>query len=104
MHFHIYHIVQLVALFYSALGYKMMLSTDKTFPVACSWCLWTLLSLCYGLEFRYHNSAEVEKYLREVTRNYPSFTYRYNIGRSVEGKGFVSMKQYVILTWMTKSN
>ncbi|XP_012674015.2 carboxypeptidase M [Clupea harengus] len=64
----------------------MMLSTDKTFPVACSWCLWTLLSLCYGLEFRYHNSAEVEKYLREVTRNYPSFTYRYNIGRSVEGR------------------
>ncbi|KAL2088232.1 hypothetical protein ACEWY4_017060 [Coilia grayii] len=65
---------------------KMMLSTDTTFPVACSWCLWTLLSLCYGLEFRYHNTAEVEKYLRDVSRNYPNITYRYNIGRSVEGR------------------
>ncbi|XP_062383881.1 carboxypeptidase M [Sardina pilchardus] len=64
----------------------MMLSASTTSPIVCSWCLWTLLSLCYGLEFRYHNSAEVEKYLREVSRNYPAFTYRYSIGRSVEGR------------------
>lgn len=66
----------------------MMLPMSSTFPVACSWCLWTLLSLCYGLEFRYHNSVEIEKYLREVNRNYPAITHRYSIGKSVEGKGF----------------
>ncbi|XP_041935982.1 carboxypeptidase M isoform X1 [Alosa sapidissima] len=64
----------------------MMLSMGTTFPILCSWCLWTVLSLCYGLEFRYHNSVEVEKYLREVSRSYPAFTHRYSIGKSVEGR------------------
>ncbi|XP_017563095.1 carboxypeptidase M [Pygocentrus nattereri] len=53
------------------------------FLVLC--CFW-LTPAGFGLEFRYHNSAEVEQYLREVSRNYSSFTHLHSIGHSVEGR------------------
>lgn len=80
-----------------------MLPMSSTFPITCSWCLWTLLSLCYGLEFRYHNSVEVEKYLMDVNRNYPSITHRYSIGKSVEGKGFLPLLLRLLVILMTST-
>ncbi|XP_048872934.1 carboxypeptidase M [Brienomyrus brachyistius] len=43
-------------------------------------------ALCHGLEFRYHNSTEVEEYLKAVHRNYSSLTHLHSIGKSVEGR------------------
>ncbi|XP_036376266.1 carboxypeptidase M [Megalops cyprinoides] len=51
-------------------------------------CLWlqAWVSPCRGLEFRYHNSAEVEQYLKAVNKNHSSFTHLHSIGKSVEGR------------------
>ncbi|KAL0967261.1 hypothetical protein UPYG_G00250010 [Umbra pygmaea] len=43
------------------------------------------LSSGVSLEFRYHNSAEVESYLREVNNTY-EFTHLHSIGKSIEGR------------------
>ncbi|XP_030638542.1 carboxypeptidase M [Chanos chanos] len=44
------------------------------------------VSSARGLEFRYHNSIEVEQYLKTVNRNHPEFTHLHSIGKSVEGR------------------
>ncbi|KAJ8249754.1 hypothetical protein COCON_G00229700 [Conger conger] len=51
-------------------------------------CLWlgAWVSTASGLDFRYHNSVEVEQYLKAVNRNYSSLTYLHSIGKSVEGR------------------
>lgn len=41
--------------------------------------------LVQALEFRYHNSAEVEQYLHEISQNYSGITHLHSIGQSVEG-------------------
>lgn len=46
----------------------------------------TLVALFTGLEFRYHNSVEVEDYLRYINRTFPDFTHLHSIGKSVEGR------------------
>ncbi|KAK1790587.1 hypothetical protein P4O66_014463 [Electrophorus voltai] len=47
--------------------------------------LGSLLSSGCGLEFRYHNTAQVEQYLQGISKDYPGFTHLHSIGRSVEG-------------------
>ncbi|KAL4660258.1 carboxypeptidase M [Arapaima gigas] len=49
-------------------------------------CLGTLVSRASSLEFRYHNTAEVQEYLKAVNRNYSSITHLHSIGKSVEGR------------------
>ncbi|XP_048864949.1 carboxypeptidase M-like [Brienomyrus brachyistius] len=44
------------------------------------------LWLIPGLQFRYHNTVEMEQYLKSVIKNYPSFTHLHSIGKSVEGR------------------
>nr|XP_015208270.1 PREDICTED: carboxypeptidase M isoform X2 [Lepisosteus oculatus] len=51
----------------------------------CLFC-GTLVSSIWGLEFRYHDSAEIEQYLKAVNKNYSSFTHLHSIGKSVEGR------------------
>lgn len=48
--------------------------------------LWSWLSSIHGLEFRYHNSVEMEQYLKDINRTYPEITHLHSIGQSVEGK------------------
>lgn len=48
--------------------------------------LWSWLSSIHGLEFRYHNSVEMEQYLKDISRTYPEITHLHSIGQSVEGK------------------
>uniref|UniRef100_A0A4W5LQ92 Secreted protein n=1 Tax=Hucho hucho TaxID=62062 RepID=A0A4W5LQ92_9TELE len=55
------------------------------FLVALCLCLGTLVSSGVGLEFRYHNTVEVETYLRDVNNTF-EFTHLHTIGKSVEGK------------------
>lgn len=49
---------------------------------------WFALAVPLGqaLEFRYHNTTEVEQYLKEISHNYSSITHLHSIGQSVEGK------------------
>ncbi|XP_073723233.1 carboxypeptidase M [Misgurnus anguillicaudatus] len=47
---------------------------------------WSWLPSAHSLEFRYHNSVEVEQYLKNTTKMYPSITYLHSIGQSVEGR------------------
>nr|XP_023668389.1 carboxypeptidase M-like isoform X2 [Paramormyrops kingsleyae] len=47
---------------------------------------WASLWLIPGLQFRYHNTVEMEQYLKSVIDNYPSFTHLHSIGKSVEGR------------------
>lgn len=47
---------------------------------------WSWLPSAHGLEFRYHNSVEIEQYLKNTTKTYPSITYLHSIGQSVEGR------------------
>ncbi|XP_066525488.1 carboxypeptidase M [Hoplias malabaricus] len=42
--------------------------------------------LSFGLEFQYHNSTEVEQYLRGINRNFSHITHLHSIGKSVEGR------------------
>lgn len=46
----------------------------------------TLMAVFTGLEFRYHNSVEVEEYLRYINRTFSDFTHLHSIGKSVEGR------------------
>lgn len=55
-------------------------------PIALCLCLATLVSSGDGLEFRYHNSVEVERYLKDVQQTYPNITHLHSIGKSVEGR------------------
>lgn len=48
--------------------------------------LWSWLPSAHGLIFRYHNSVEIEQYLKGISSTYPSITYLHSIGQSVEGK------------------
>ncbi|KAF7694075.1 carboxypeptidase M isoform X1 [Silurus meridionalis] len=45
-----------------------------------------LVPLNHALEFQYHNTAQVERYLYEISKNYSSITHLHSIGRSVEGR------------------
>nr|XP_020641717.1 carboxypeptidase M isoform X1 [Pogona vitticeps]XP_020641718.1 carboxypeptidase M isoform X1 [Pogona vitticeps]XP_020641719.1 carboxypeptidase M isoform X1 [Pogona vitticeps] len=49
-------------------------------------CLVLLLPLVVGLDFGYHHTKEMEAFLKEVHKNYPSTTHLYSIGKSVEGR------------------
>lgn len=40
-----------------------------------------------ALDFKYHHSEELERYLRGVHAAYPALTHLHSIGRSVQGKG-----------------
>ncbi|XP_076849859.1 carboxypeptidase M [Brachyhypopomus gauderio] len=53
-----------------------------------SLCLFlgSLVSSGLGLEFRYHNSVQVQQYLKDISANYSDFTHLHSIGRSVEGR------------------
>ncbi|KAJ8245284.1 hypothetical protein GJAV_G00269090 [Gymnothorax javanicus] len=44
------------------------------------------VSTAIGLDFRYHNSVEVEQYLKAIHRNYSSLTHLHSIGKSEEGR------------------
>ncbi|XP_048013345.1 carboxypeptidase M isoform X1 [Megalobrama amblycephala] len=48
--------------------------------------LWSWLSSIHGLEFRYHNSVEMEQYLKDINRTFPEITHLHSIGQSVEGR------------------
>ncbi|XP_051974454.1 carboxypeptidase M [Xyrauchen texanus] len=48
--------------------------------------LWSWLSSTHSLEFRYHNTVEIEQYLKDINRTYPNITYLHSIGQSVEGR------------------
>ncbi|MCI4388985.1 hypothetical protein PGIGA_G00092440 [Pangasianodon gigas] len=53
------------------------------------WALfWFSLAVPLGqaLEFRYHNTTQVEQYLHEISKNYSSITHLHSIGLSVEGR------------------
>ncbi|KAG9342631.1 hypothetical protein JZ751_016068, partial [Albula glossodonta] len=52
-------------------------------PCLCLW-LGAWVSTTSGLDFRYHNTVEIEQYLKAVNRNYSSFTHLHSIGKSVE--------------------
>ncbi|KAI1882043.1 hypothetical protein AGOR_G00246630 [Albula goreensis] len=54
-------------------------------PCLCLW-LGAWVSTTSGLDFRYHNTVEIEQYLKAVNRNYSSFTHLHSIGKSVEGR------------------
>ncbi|XP_053506422.1 carboxypeptidase M isoform X1 [Ictalurus furcatus] len=45
-----------------------------------------VVPLGQALEFRYHNTAQVEQYLHEISKNYSSITHLHSIGLSVEGR------------------
>ncbi|XP_069085288.1 carboxypeptidase M isoform X2 [Pleurodeles waltl] len=46
-----------------------------------------LVPLVLGLELNtYHNTAEVEAFLQNVAKDYPSITYLHSIGKSVSGR------------------
>lgn len=45
-----------------------------------------LLPLVSSLDFRYHDTKELEAFLKEVQKNYPAITHLYSIGKSVQGK------------------
>ncbi|XP_047660327.1 carboxypeptidase M isoform X1 [Tachysurus fulvidraco] len=49
---------------------------------------WFSLAVPLGqaLEFQYHNTAQVEQYLREISKNYSSITHLHSIGQTVEGR------------------
>ncbi|TRY95418.1 hypothetical protein DNTS_031675, partial [Danionella cerebrum] len=47
-------------------------------------CCW--LSSIHALEFRYHNTVEMEQYLRQINRTFPDITHLHSIGQSVEGR------------------
>ncbi|XP_062867094.1 carboxypeptidase M-like [Trichomycterus rosablanca] len=49
---------------------------------------WFCLSvpLARALEFRYHNSTQLEQYLHEINKNFSSITHLHSIGQSVEGR------------------
>ncbi|KAK6292322.1 hypothetical protein J4Q44_G00369060 [Coregonus suidteri] len=47
--------------------------------------LGTLVSSGVSLEFRYHDTVEVERYLRDVNNTF-QFTHLHSIGKSVEGR------------------
>ncbi|KAL0195827.1 hypothetical protein M9458_009399, partial [Cirrhinus mrigala] len=46
--------------------------------------LWSWLSSIHGLEFRYHNSVEMEQYLKDINKTFPDITHLHSIGQSVE--------------------
>ncbi|XP_016394180.1 carboxypeptidase M-like isoform X1 [Sinocyclocheilus rhinocerous] len=48
--------------------------------------LWSWLSSIHGLEFGYHNSMEMEQYLKDINRTLPDITHLHSIGQSVEGR------------------
>ncbi|XP_016313983.1 carboxypeptidase M-like isoform X1 [Sinocyclocheilus anshuiensis] len=48
--------------------------------------LWSWLSSIHGLEFHYHNSMEMEQYLKDINRTLPDITHLHSIGQSVEGR------------------
>ncbi|XP_051547209.1 carboxypeptidase M-like isoform X1 [Myxocyprinus asiaticus] len=48
--------------------------------------LWSWLSSTHTLEFRYHNTVEIEQYLKDINRTYPNITYLHSIGQSVQGR------------------
>lgn len=39
-----------------------------------------------ALEFRYHNTVQMEQYLKDVNKMYPHITHLHSIGQSVEGR------------------
>ncbi|GAA6083913.1 carboxypeptidase M isoform X1, partial [Tachysurus ichikawai] len=47
---------------------------------------WFSLAVPLGqaLEFQYHNTAQVEQYLHEISKNYSSITHLHSIGQTVE--------------------
>ncbi|XP_056131648.1 carboxypeptidase M [Lampris incognitus] len=45
-----------------------------------------LLTPGRGLEFRYHDTIEVEEYLLFINKTYPNITHLYSIGQSVQGR------------------
>ncbi|XP_058273372.1 carboxypeptidase M isoform X4 [Hemibagrus wyckioides] len=49
---------------------------------------WFSLAVPLGqtLEFQYHNTAQMEQYLHEISKNYSSITHLHSIGQSVEGR------------------
>ncbi|XP_071187778.1 carboxypeptidase M [Salvelinus alpinus] len=55
------------------------------FLFALCLCLGKLVSSGVSLEFRYHNTVEVERYLRDVNNTF-DFTHLHSIGKSVEGR------------------
>ncbi|KAM4748863.1 carboxypeptidase M [Rhinophrynus dorsalis] len=51
-------------------------------------CLWlgVIPALIQSLDFTYHNSQELENYLKNLSTSYPAITYLHSIGKSVEGR------------------
>ncbi|TSK13154.1 Carboxypeptidase M [Bagarius yarrelli] len=43
-----------------------------------------VMPMAGALEFQYHNTTQVEQYLQEINKNYPSITHLHSIGQSVE--------------------
>ncbi|XP_057179792.1 carboxypeptidase M [Triplophysa rosa] len=48
--------------------------------------LWSWLPSAHGLIFQYHNSVEIEQYLKGINSTYPNITHLHSIGQSVEGR------------------
>ena len=49
--------------------------------------LWILCATIYSSEvdFRYHNTEQLENFLKDVVRQYPQLTNLYSVGQSVQG-------------------
>ncbi|XP_038636386.1 carboxypeptidase M-like [Scyliorhinus canicula] len=47
--------------------------------------IWAILPDLIALKFQYHSTQELEGFLHDINRKYPSITHLYSIGRSVTG-------------------
>ncbi|XP_078424028.1 carboxypeptidase M-like [Cetorhinus maximus] len=47
--------------------------------------VWATIPYVTALEFKYHNTKELESYLRDINTKYPSITHLYSVGKSVTG-------------------
>ncbi|KAF5897149.1 carboxypeptidase M, partial [Clarias magur] len=69
-------------------GLRVREEKEKADAMLLSALFWFPLVVPLGqaLEFQYHNTAQVEQYLHEISRKYSSITHLHSIGQSVEGK------------------
>ena len=63
-----------------------MKKNHKTFLLTSAFFLsvWIIPSLS-DVDFNYHNSAQLEAFLKNEVRKYPEITNLYSIGKSVQG-------------------
>ena len=58
--------------------------------------LWIFCTTIYSSEvdFRYHNTEQLENFLKDVVRQYPQLTNLYSVGQSVQGMYCYYFKQW----------